>query len=238
MANGYCIKSGYQINTVLRTMDTVSNQTYWNKGRVNAAYYYQYDVYKYASDFISKAGLNTVVDVGCGPGVKLELIHQKNPHAHIIGIDQPHPIEYCKKTHLFGEWFSDDFENPSVLDSIPQADIVICSDVIEHVYDPDKLLSYIRALLRPEGYVILSTPERDLMRGPDCMTCVNDQHIREWNRQEFAQYVKMNDFEVMDHFCVRSYRLNWGKNFIRSEISRVLKMKPQKNNQLLLLKKM
>lgn len=238
MVNGYCIKPGYKINTVLRTMDVVSNETYWNKDRLNAAHHYQYDVYKYASDFIEKSGLNTVVDVGCGPGVKLNLIHQKTPHVRIVGIDQPHPIEYCKKTHLFGEWFSDDFENPSMLDAIPQADLVICADVIEHVYDPDRLLSYIRTLLRPEGYAILSTPERDLIRGPDCMACLKDQHIREWNRQEFAQYIKMSDFEVVEHFCVRPYRLNFGRSFVWSEIFRVLKMKPQNNNQLLLLRKM
>jgi 2-polyprenyl-3-methyl-5-hydroxy-6-metoxy-1,4-benzoquinol methylase len=39
-----------------------------------------------------------------------------------------------------------------------QFDVIICSEVIEHVYSPDDLLDEIARLLKPGGYAILTTP--------------------------------------------------------------------------------
>jgi hypothetical protein len=43
------------------------------------------------------------------------------------------------------------------------ADLVMAADVIEHFPDPGDLIAMIQAI--PSRYVVLSTPERDLIRG-------------------------------------------------------------------------
>ncbi len=37
-------------------------------------------------------------------------------------------------------------------------DVVSAGEVIEHIYDPDRLLAETRRVLRPGGHVVLTTP--------------------------------------------------------------------------------
>ena len=79
-------------------------------------------------------------------------------------------------------------------------DVIVCSDVIEHLVDPDELLDYIKAI--SYKYLILSTPDRDLVYKPSDEGCngppANEAHVREWNYQEFDEYISMH-FNVIDH---------------------------------------
>lgn len=84
--------------------------------------------------------------------------------------------------------------------------MIICSDVIEHLVDPDILLSFLEK--SNFKFLILSTPERDsvqmkqrglLWDGPP----VNEAHVREWNFEEFEQYISYK-FKIIDHFKVKS----------------------------------
>ena len=82
----------------------------------------------------------------------------------------------------------------------------ICSDVVEHVLDPDELISFINQI--DFKHLILSTPDRDIVQalqkswgrdvkqhGPP----YNIMHVREWSFEEFNRYISMS-FEVEEHF--------------------------------------
>ena len=65
------------------------------------------------------------------------------------------------------------------------------------------LLSYIRNNLAKKGLFILSTPERDLRRGPEHMGPPgNHAQIREWNKKEFSDYLIFNGISILDHIIV------------------------------------
>ena len=160
----YFIKNGYRINEENITNDNVSDDKYWNKQRILAAEVYQHPVYQFLSKYVRKNNIRSIIDVGCGVGKKLAYVHAQNPSVEIIGIDQEDPIRYCEATYEFGEWYVDDFEQSSLSSDI-KAEIVICSDVIEHLINPTVLLNYIKDLLKQDGVAILSTPERDSLRG-------------------------------------------------------------------------
>ena len=108
----YFLPEGYQTNTIRTTIDTERDGVYWYQQRLNDSFNYQYYVYRYAMEIIKKHNIQRVIDVGCGPAVKLPLFHKAFPDLQITGIDQEHPIQYCKDTHKFGSWYVDDFENP------------------------------------------------------------------------------------------------------------------------------
>lgn len=235
MTGSYFIKEGYICNKIPKTMDRVSNDVYWNKARIHASRYYQYHVYNYASQIIKDYSLNSLIDVGCGSAVKLKSLKQSHPDLLITGIDQENAIFFCKETYDFGRWFSDDFENPKGVSPKDRAELIICADVIEHVNDPNKLLTYIRSLTKEGGYIIISTPERDYIRGKHCMTCPQSQHIREWNMKEFSQYLQSQNFSILKHFCVPAYKPSLGKDFIKQDIARLIKGFPKANNQVILL---
>jgi hypothetical protein len=82
------------------------------------------------------------------------------------------------------EWLQFDTVDPCTL----KADLVICSDVIEHIKDPDTLLRFISSM--QSRLIILSTPERNAIAGSnDYGPPANPSHYREWNAPEFKKYL-------------------------------------------------
>ncbi len=232
----YGLPADYKQNLVLDTMDTVTGRNYWTEKRLQASYSYQYPVYEYARRFIQKNGLKTLVDVGCGPATKMIDIHNHCKDVKIIGIDQESPIELCKERYDFGEWYVDDFENPRT--DLPEikGDLVVCADVIEHVLNPGKLLDYIRNHVAPGGHVLLSTPDRMTLYGPDMMVSGNVSHVREWTAQEFKTYLESQGFEVLEQF--HTYPVRPGPNimFLKKFLYQSLNGHGVKTNQVCLAK--
>lgn len=66
-------------------------------------------------------------------------------------------------------------------------DSIICSDVIEHIKDPDQLIQFIRFI--QSETIIFSTPEREANAGQkDYGPPENPSHFGEWNADEFRNY--------------------------------------------------
>lgn len=237
-ADKYFLPAGYRENPVRTTMDSESGGTYWNAQRLSDSYNYQYHVYRYALDLIVQKGIKRVIDIGCGPAMKLSMFHKEAPDLEITGIDQDHPIRFCQERHGFGRWLSDDFENPR--QDIPdlEAELAINADVIEHVIDPDKVLAYIRHRLAPGGMALISTPDRDRNYGTGKMESGHRDHIREWNKAEFAQYLRSRGWQVLEHFHVPGIRPSFSHAYMLTMARHILQGSPKnlEYNQVVLAK--
>ncbi len=62
-------------------------------------------------------------------------------------------------------------------------DIVVSFETLEHVADQDRFLTEVRRVLRPRGWFIVSTPERDVYSAPGHEP--NPYHVRELTEPEF-----------------------------------------------------
>lgn len=195
-SDNYLLPEGYRSHPVATTNDSVSGLQYWNARRVRVASYYQFSVYRHAVRLIRNHGLRSLLDVGCGAGKKLEYVHRQCPGVEITGVDQPHPIEYCRANYTFGTWFSDDFDRPD-LERWPTADLVVCADVIEHVADPDTLLETMGRLCSERGLLLISTPDRDRLYGPGKLEPGHRDHVREWSGPEFAEYLRSRGWKLL-----------------------------------------
>lgn len=233
----FYIKPGYRENVKPVTVDSISGDHYWNNSRIALSSCYQYPVYKYAVQLIKDKEFKRIIDVGCGLAPKLAWIHKQLPHTEVLGIDQIGAIEYCRNKYNFGTWIVDDIENPKRDYEFPPGDLVISSDVIEHLLNPDTLLEYLREIMNPHGYILLSTPERDLMRGIDCMYSPNPNHIREWNYQELSNYLENRGFKILEHFLQLPVRMGINTIALKEIVMRTLMGKPAKYNQVCLLQR-
>lgn len=197
----YFIKESYNCN-----LDSQGQPIPFLDDEHNASIY-QIKVYEFAKTLICKYKANSILDIGCGYGIKLKKIILPVCN-NIVGVDVKHAIDFCKREHNFGRWFEDDIEKPEfALDQ--KFDIIICSDVIEHLLDPDKLLNYIKRYCHKNTHVIISTPARDLLKGKNGFgPPINKAHVREWSRSEFRRYVSNRGFTVMKHFLVGEANLN------------------------------
>jgi SAM-dependent methyltransferase len=154
---------------------------------------YQREVYQRAAELTRRDGLHTVYDVGCGSGYKL--VHYLGEF-DTTGFEVPQTLEFLRRQFPDRKWAQVSFSDRD----IPPADIVICSDVIEHVLDPDELMHFLVAVTGK--WLVLSTPDRaraygrlsQYQLGPPS----SDHHIREWTMQEFRRYVS-RFVEVVEH---------------------------------------
>jgi SAM-dependent methyltransferase len=154
---------------------------------------YQDEVYQTALKILKDNNLKTVYDVGCGSAYKLRKYFK---NYNFTGAEIDPTLSWLKNRFPEDKWIESDFSAPV------ETELFICSDVIEHLVDPDNLLDFFdRSKFK---YIVLSTPERDavqiyqkgcLWNGPP----LNVAHVREWNFKEFKNYISSR-FEVLEHF--------------------------------------
>ncbi len=120
-----------------------------------------------AAEVIERAPCGgTVIDLGCGPGTVLRLIHDKRPDLKLIGADIDPAIIRIAEKQAGGKNIQ--FHIASI-DEVPfepqSAEIVISSLVFHHLDEPVKRRAFeqIRRILRPDGIFLLcdfSVPKR------------------------------------------------------------------------------
>ena len=118
------------------------------------------------ADFIaSKLELDglEILDVGCGGGLLCEALFDFK--GKISGIDAAGPgIEIAKEHAKLNNreiFYRDITAEELVADESEKYDVVTCLEVIEHVPDPQSLVSACSKLLKPGGSLFLSTINRN-----------------------------------------------------------------------------
>jgi hypothetical protein len=168
----------------------------------------QREVYLFCRDFMKKNNLQSVIDVGCGSAYKLTTILSE---FNTLGIETEPCYTYLQNTYPGFKWLlSGEVEKSFKLyEEMNDSDVIICSDVIEHIVNPDILIEYLLSL--KSKYYIISTPCRDILcnhpkfsnhykiswTGPPINTC----HVREWTMEEFKQYISKKFNIISSHYC-------------------------------------
>lgn len=228
----YCIREDYIANNENRTLESEGN-VFWNKERIYYSSLYQWHVYRYGLEIIKRNHIKNVLDIGCGTASKL--VKMISPAANIYGIDQPTAIEYCKANYKVGTFYADNLEDPKVCIDVPFG-LVICSDVIEHIVNPDIVINYIKKFCSKETYILFSTPDRERLRGKDCLYSPKKEHIREWNAEEFRSYLGESGFLVLEQKHIPPVRTMLNGLFLKHFVARIKTLMPYRYNQFVLCK--
>jgi hypothetical protein len=124
-----------------------------------------------------------VLDAGCGLGYGLEIIAAGGAQS-VTGVDLD-PQAVAEATKRFGEHAAAieqgdlrelPFEDASF-------DLAICFEAIEHVEGAEKALAELRRVLRPDGVLIVSSPN------PDAYVGGNEFHVHEFRPAELVEAV-------------------------------------------------
>lgn len=173
----YFIKDGYTSRTDVPYFD--------DRSLSNSDVIHQPDAYALAAFLGERYGAKTIIDIGCGSARKLMAM----TGFQTIGVDHGANLEFCRQNFPNATWIAADLETALDLpleDSEIKQSIVVCADVIEHLVDPRNLLAMLLKVSRLAKAVIITTPDRDRVRGPgDMGPPANTAHVREWSRPEF-----------------------------------------------------
>src|SRR3989344_3355922 len=97
-----------------------------------------------------------IVDMGCGSSTWNQ---NKLP---VIGIDiNKTMLEHAKQTEKLKDYICTDLENTTLPNSF--ADIVILSEIIEHVENPKKVLEEAARIAKPNAKIIITVPYDSLL---------------------------------------------------------------------------
>lgn len=95
-----------------------------------------------------------VFDVGCASGYLGKIL--KDNGNYVVGIDVS-SRDIFKAKRILNEAYVGDVENDS-LGEPNTYDFIIVSEVVEHLFDPEKTLKKLVLTLKPGGKILLTTP--------------------------------------------------------------------------------
>ncbi len=135
----------------------------------------------------------SVLDCGCGDGSLLTRVLQAFGAERAIGVDiSPETIENLRKNGPAGVAFRvADLGKP--LQGAEPVDLVLCSEVIEHVPDDGVLLDNLARLVVPGGHLVLTTQSGPIRRTENTLG-----HLRHYDLGELAARVEKAGFRVLE----------------------------------------
>lgn len=154
-----------------------------------------------------------VLDVASGEGFGSEILAATAEHVTGVDID-PESVAHANQRYgndalhfVVGDAAEIPLEDNSF-------DVVVSFETIEHHDRHDEMISEIRRVLRPDGVLILSSPEKHMYT--DVPGTKNAYHVKELYRDEFAELMAKN----FKHVAMYGQRVAWG-SLILSETDAV-----------------
>lgn len=139
----------------------------------------------------------TILDYGCGTGwFAAELARI----GHVVAVDLSEAaIEEAKRRYPGPLYLA---ANVFEL-TLPEEhfDLVVSQEVIAHVVDPSDYLNRITRMLKPRGYLALTTANKIVMnRLNDVRT--PDAHIKRWMGWRDLRRLLVRDYEILEHTTI------------------------------------
>jgi SAM-dependent methyltransferase len=125
---------------------------------------------------------NHSLDLGCGVGTNLQVLREFSNK--VVGIDYSQKALVYSKDKGYSKTIKMSAEHLKFKENT--FDLILCSDVIEHI-DDKKALDEIYRVLRPKGILIFSVPAHNYLWGP---TDDISEHKKRYEKKDFNSILK------------------------------------------------
>lgn len=167
------------------------------------------------SDINKLSAKGKLLDIGCGPGTFIKLA--KKSGWDIVGLDtSKYSADICRQQNLpviCGEIKSSKLKKDSF-------DFITAFQLIEHSSEPNGLLNEAYRLLKPGGYLVLTTPNKKgflaRLMGSYWFGYYNLEHCYFFTPETLKSLVKAAGFEVI--FCKTEFGRKLSLNYIMDRL--------------------
>ncbi len=148
---------------------------------------------------IKKHNPDKVFDIGCGSGFLCHMIKSWKPETELHGCDISNVALDRAKLAMEKVWMVN-----LNIEGIPVEsdtyDVVICSEVLEHIYDVNHALLEVSRLLKPKGIGLLTVPNLvywryrwDILLGHLPISVDDDRHLHQFTQKSFKEKLNKAD---------------------------------------------
>ena len=169
---------------------------------VNRKYNQNRPQYRLAFDLLEKIRGKTALDLGCGVGEFSDIL--KNGGYKVFCVDGIKRFVEGVRERGFAAYLVD-LEREKLPFGENTFDLVVSLEVIEHIWNTNHFLEQILRVLKPQGYIIISTPNYDYYKfrmthlvGKFDQFTYNRRHKKFYNIKSFREEIK-DKFEIVDH---------------------------------------
>lgn len=184
---------------------------------------------------------SSLTSLDIGPSFFTELYSIEFPEDRIYTLGYDHPesrgghfpedITYNKATHFYYN-LNDTQVTGKLPENMPQFDLVIMAEVIEHLYTaPEIVLNCIKQVVKPGGFVIIQTPNaasfskrtRLMFQGRNPYEMIrldshNPGHFREYTKKELINISNKLKFELYKIITTNYFKYDATKGSIQKFI--------------------
>lgn len=138
---------------------------------------------------------NSVLDIGTSTGTNLRMLKSLGFN-NITGVDSnSDAIRYCKEKEFYNMIEGTILNLPFEKDSFQ---LVLATDILEHVKDDSKAVKEIVRVLKPGGIALITVPTFPSLWG---IQDVAGQHYRRYKRKELMNLLRTNGLLVDENDC-------------------------------------
>jgi 2-polyprenyl-3-methyl-5-hydroxy-6-metoxy-1,4-benzoquinol methylase len=148
----------------------------------------------------------SVLDLGCGNGFLAGRLAELG--CDVVGVEADDKgVQIAARAHPNVRFIRADATSLTLNDVGRTFDVVICSEVIEHLFDPAAIVRAARLLVAPKGMFIVSTPYHGYLK--NLILSLGDRwdshhvparcggHIKFWSVRTLRQLLEAGDFRLV-----------------------------------------
>lgn len=172
-------------------------------------------------------GMPKILDLGCGEGHVTAEIKAAYVDAEVSALDYSiSAIEYGVAHYPGIDFILADAHDPPYAPGY--FDVVVCNNIWEHVPDPLFLLSRASEIIRPGGYLVVSTPSRyrlrnmvRVMRGRP-VELMSKHHVTDYSVGQVVEQLRYGGFRVVRLLSKSASAMGLGAKVIKMLLSGII----------------
>jgi 2-polyprenyl-3-methyl-5-hydroxy-6-metoxy-1,4-benzoquinol methylase len=171
-------------------------------------------------EILKSLDIKRVADLGAGNGALCAEVAQLN--YEVVGVEYDKSgVEIARKAYSQIPFYNFGVQDDpkALLQQEAPFDVVISTEVIEHLFSPHLLPSYAHAVLKDRGYLVVSTPYHGYLK--NLALSILDKwdkhhtilwhggHIKFWSKSTLTKLLEQNGFAVEKFFGVGRFPYLW-----------------------------